>query len=356
MIRSIGRLIAAAVLFVLTFLMMAAAKYLPQLVFPAYRNFSRGALSAIASVTGAFPFALWEVLLIVLILLFLYSIVHTVLKKKRFVTWVSGVVLAAAVLFFLFTGLWGLNHYAPELSEELGMEIRPYSEEELLAAATYYRDLAVQYAPQVERDEEGNMVKEDFSDWAATAGRSFVPLSEDYPIFDGSTAPVKKAAITWYLMSVTGYTGVFVDFTAESTVNPDTFAASLPYTMCHEVAHRCTIAGEDEANFAAFLACDASIDPDFRYSGYYSAFVYCYNALFDVNREAAKGLWVEGTELLQADCAAANDHYDQYESKVQDAARKVNDAYLKTFSEESGVQSYGEVADYLIAWYLMKTE
>ena len=38
--------------------------------------------------------------------------------------------------------------------------------------------------------------------------------------------------------------------------------------------------------------------------------------------------------------------------KVQDAAQKVNDTYLKAFSEESGVQSYGEAADLLIAWYL----
>ena len=40
--------------------------------------------------------------------------------------------------------------------------------------------------------------------------------------------------------------------------------------------------------------------------------------------------------------------------KVQDVAQQVNDTYLKTFSEESGVQSYGEVADYLIAYYLQK--
>ena len=37
---------------------------------------------------------------------------------------------------------------------------------------------------------------------------------------------------------------------------------------------------------------------------------------------------------------------------MQDAAQKVNDTYLKAFSEESGVQSYGEAADLLIAWYL----
>ena len=37
---------------------------------------------------------------------------------------------------------------------------------------------------------------------------------------------------------------------------------------------------------------------------------------------------------------------------MQDAAQKVNDTYLKAFSEESGVQSCCEAADLLIAWYL----
>lgn len=41
---------------------------------------------------------------------------------------------------------------------------------------------------------------------------------------------------------------------------------------------------------------------------------------------------------------------------MQNAAQKVNDTYLKAFSEESGVQSYGEAADLLIAWYLRKCQ
>ena len=61
-----------------------------------------------------------------------------------------------------------------------------------------------------------------------------------------------------------------------------------------------------------------------------------------------------GIQLIRADAQAANEHYAQYEGKVQDAAQKVNDAYLKAFSEETGVQSYGEVADLLIAWYQQK--
>ena len=235
------------------------------------------------------------------------------------------------------------------------MEIREYTKEELIDATEYYMDRAAEYAPQVVRDETGRMIN-DFDLWAETAGTSFVPLAEQAEVFSGSTAPVKKAGLTWYLMSKMGYTGVFVAFTGESTVNPDTVTVSIPFTMCHEVAHRCGIAAEDEANFAAFLACEASSDPDFLYSGYYSAFIYCYNALYRVDASAAQALWREEHALLKQDCDAANTHYAQYEGAVQDSAQKLNDTYLKTFSEESGVQSYGEAADYLIAYYLKSIE
>lgn len=69
-------------------------------------------------------------------------------------------------------------------------------------------------------------------------------------------------------------------------------------------------------------------------------------------KTAASEIWADLSDGVRADIQAANEHYAQYEGKVQDAATKVNDTYLKAFSEESGVQSYGEAADLLIAWYL----
>ena len=96
----------------------------------------------------------------------------------------------------------------------------------------------------------------------------------------------------------------------------------------------------------------ASEDDDFRYSGAFGAYIYCHNALSKIDKTAAGQIWSTLSDGVLADIRAANAHYEQYEGKVQDAAQKVNDTYLKAFSEESGVQSYGEAADLLIAWYL----
>ena len=41
--------------------------------------------------------------------------------------------------------------------------------------------------------------------------------------------------------------------TGEAAVNPQAPDVSLPFTMCHEMAHRMCIANERDANFAAYL-------------------------------------------------------------------------------------------------------
>ena len=47
-----------------------------------------------------------------------------------------------------------------------------------------------------------------------------------------------------------------------------------------------------------------------------------------------------------------SDIYRRYESSLKEVSDRINDTYLKTFSEESGIQSYGEVTNDLIAYYL----
>ena len=144
--------------------------------------------------------------------------------------------------------------------------------------------------------------------------------------------------------------GIF--FTGESSISSTTFTASVPFTMCHEIGHRMAFARENEANFAAFLACEASEDARFAYSGYYTAFLYCYNALRKVDAAAANEVWSGACDELRADCAAANSHYKKVEDqKVSQVTDKIYNSYLQTVGVESGRQSYGEVVDLLTAWY-----
>ena len=349
--RTVGRLILSAVFLLLTAALAAVANYMPDVFFAFYTDFSRDILSFLSGITAPFPFAVWEVLLALIVLLALYFLVRNLAQKRGFFCWLAGVILLVSVLVFGFVGLWGLNHFGPTVAQRVGLEVAGgYTKDQLIDTVEYMAGQAGYWADQVERDENGDLAI-DYPSMAKQAGEGYRILARQNAFFAGSDAPVKKLLVD-EAFSYMGITGIFVPFTGESGVNLDAYNASVPYTMCHELAHRLTVAPEDEANFCAFLACIENDDPAFQYSAWYSAFVYTYNALHRVDREAAYAIWDTMSERLRQDCRNANDHYDKYEGEVQEAAQKVNDTYLKVFKEESGIQSYGEVADLLIAWYL----
>lgn len=352
-LKAIGRVILSAIFLVLTGLMVVFAKAAPELVFSFYPAFSRAALSAICSVSQLLPIALWELLAVLLVLWLIYTLIRVFTRRSGLLRWLAGVLLSASVGLFLFVGLWGLNHFGPSVGTTLGLDVREYSRQELSAATAYYAAQVNAYADKVSRDADGTTVYPSFSELSAQAGSGYASLAQQYEQFDASLAPVKPLA-SWRLFSQTGTTGIFICFTAESCVNPDTYTAWIPFTMCHELAHQQAVAAEEDANFCAYLACMSSGNDDFCYSGAFGAYIYCHNALCKVDQQAAAEIWDTLSPGVVADIRAANTHYAQYEGKVQDAAQKLNDTYLKAFSEDAGVQSYGQVADLLIAWYLQK--
>lgn len=351
--RSIRRVITSVCLLITTGLLVLAATQLNTIFFSFYPKLSRAALGFLAELTSVIPYAVWEILLIVLILWFLVSL-FTDICRGKILQWLSGLLLGASLAVFLFVGLWGLNYFAPSMASRLDLPETKYTADELREATEYYRDRANETALLVERDAQGVMVAGDFDELAKAAGDGFAALAEDMECFNGSTAQVKRL-LSSRLMGANGTTGIFIAFTGESGVSSTTFSAAVPFTMCHEIGHRMAFAREDEANFAGFLGCMANERADFQYSGYNLAFVYCYNALYKVDPEAAAEVMAGASEALRTDLSASVAHYDALEDKTaSEVQSKVYDAYLKTFAVESGVQSYGEVVDLLATWYFEK--
>ena len=348
-LKTVGRLILSAIFAVLTGLCMAVAKSAPDAVFGFYTDFSARLQARIASVTGRLPFPLWQILAVLLLLWLVYTLIRAI-SRVRIVGWLSGVLLAACVLAFAFVGLWGLNHFNVPLGQRLGLQTGSCSRQELFDASVYYAQQAGSLADRMPRNVEGCTVCAPFETLAAGADTGYEKLAEEYPFFGGGAHTVKKL-LAGGLFSKMGSTGVYICFTAEPCVNPDTYPVWLPFTMCHELAHGKSIAAEDEANFCAYLACMQSDDVQFRYSGAIAALTYCGNALHQADPAAWEQLWEQVHPGVVRDLSAADAHYAQYEGRVQDAAQQVNDLYLRAF-EETGVQSYGEAAELLVAWYL----
>ena len=351
------RLIIGGALLLAAGLLMLLFRFFPDFFFPAYRRFSSALMDGISRIVSFSRITLWDIFEVLAILFLLFTFVRMIVRKRPFLGWFSHVFLTAAVLVFLVVSMWMLNHYARPLAEELELPIREYTKEELASAFSWYLEKASETAPLVPRDENDELVRQNFYELAQIAGASYEKLSDQYPIFRGSTQPVKKLWLTGEWLLVKGFTGIFMPFTAEASVPANGAVSDLPFTMCHEAAHRLGIAGENEANFSAFLACVHSEDVRFRYAGYYMAYVYCSNALYKEDRKLRERL-IEargddhGTDLVLLDAHVQRVHYEKYDGPIADAGDKVNDTYLKTFSEESGTKSYGEVVNELVEWYL----
>ncbi len=352
--------ITAAIIAAVTWALMALGQRFSTLVDMVYPYVIRTLQSMLAEWSGGVDFLLWQLAAVVLVVILLTTVVLMIVLKWNPIQWFGWVLTGCVSLFFLHTLMFGLNYYASPLSEDIQLFVGTYNVDELTEAASYYRDKANELAPQVRRDAQGNVEFGSFEQLADQAGEGFETLTYEYsyPVFAGSTLPVKK--LGWADMYTSmGITGVTMGITGEAAVNPQIPDVSLPFTMCHEMAHRMCIAEERDANFAAFLSCSVNSSVEFQYSAYFMAYRYCYSALASssgAEASAAAARVHDGAgELLRRDMNAYNQFF--YENRSETAANianTANDTYIKVSGDSAGIASYDQVCDLLVNWHIQQ--
>lgn len=305
-------------------------------------------------------FLLWQYLAVALGVVVLASLVLVIVLKWNPIQWAGWVLAGGFFLYMLHMIFFGMNYYAGDLADDIRLDVSGYTLEELTEATEYYRDMANTLSGKVKRDASGEAKFADFDRLAADAASGFQYLTHNryYPVFAGSTIPVKKLgwADMYSSMGITGYT---FGLTGEAAVNPQIPDTALPFTICHEMAHRMCIASERDANFAGFLACAMNGDYEFQYSAYFMAYRYCYNALCSVRTtaaaEAAKRIASGVNNNLAKDMRAYDAFFQsRKDEKATQFADKTNDAYLKASGEKAGIASYGQVCDLLVNWHIQE--
>ena len=352
--------LTAAIFGAITWALMTFGQRFTTLVDMIYPYVMRTLQSILAGWSSGVDFNLWQLGVIALVSVGLASVVIMIVMKWNPIQWIGWVLAVASGLYMCHTLVFGLNYFAGPLAEDIRLEIVDYNVEELSEACIYYRDKANALAEQVKRDENGDVDFADFETLAAQAGDGFKTLTYEYsyPVFAGSTLPVKKLAWADMYTSM-GITGVTMGITGEASVNPMIPDVSLPFTMCHEMAHRMCIASERDGNFAGFLACQANDSVEFQYSAYFMAYRYCYNALAAAGTEeasaAAARIAAGVSDKLYRDLVSYNDFFASHRSQSATRfANTVNDTYLRTSGEEAGIRSYGMVCDMLVSWHIQQ--
>ena len=339
-----------------TFAITALAKRYGDLLDTFYPYVTRWGQKILADISGIFPFTLWQAIAIGLVVLLFGTLALVIWKRKSVIRWFGWVLAVVSLGWCAHTGIYGLNFYASSLSQDIRLEKVELSQEDLENALIYFRDKANELAEVLPRDESGNLIYSDFDALAEKAGNGYKNLTQEgYAVFAGSIRPPKR--LMWSgLYTSMGICGVSMALTGEASVNPAIPNMSIPFVMCHEMAHRMCIALEDDANFAAFLACEANGDPQFVYSAYYMAYRYCYNALYKADRAVLKEIHAGTSDLFRRDLRFYDEFFAREKKEVATTvANTANNAYIQASGDKKGTASYGMVATQLVTWYLQET-
>lgn len=344
--------LTAAILGAFTWVLIQMGQKYTTLVDMVYPYVTRSVQSFLTAWTGGFDFLVWQTAILFLIIVLIATLVLVFIFRAKIIRWLGWAVAAIVAVVLLHTGLYGLNQYAGPIEDDLRLHMKDYTQTDLEHAAAFYRDMAMELADKVTRDENGAPVLGEFEELAAITGDGYRTLARErsFSIYGGDYTPVKK--LGWAgIYSAMGKTGITVALTGEAAVNPNIPDQGLPFAMAHEMAHRLCIAREDDANFSAFLACAENESIAYQYSGYFMAYRFCIEALSSVDLEAAEELSAAVTGNLAADI----DEYGKYftenrDEKMTMLVTSVTDTYEEATADET--VRYSSVCDYLVNWHI----
>ena len=344
--------LVAFIFAVITWALMQFGQSFTGLVDMVYPYVIRTLQNMLAEWSSSVDFVVWQVLVMALVILGLATAVLMIVLKWNPIQWFGWVLAAASVVYMLYTLVYGLNYFAGPMAEDIRLEVGAYTVEELTEAATYYRDKANELAVQVNRDSQGNVDFADFDTLAQQTGDGFTKLTYDfsYPIFAGSTLPVKELAWGDWLLS-RGVTGITVGITGEACVNSSIPDILLPFSMSHEMAHRMCIFPESDANFAAFLAGHVNDSLEYRYSAYFMAYRYCYTSLLSANTTETSAAAARVNSGVSDQLYQDMQYYNKFFSTSGSSGTAAAAALTP---DENGFISYGAVTDLLVSWHIQQ--
>lgn len=322
-----------------------------------------------AWLTSRLPFSLGEVLIIIAVIgvplsLLLFTSLMIVKRGKRDakkkIRRIYAYVYAWIFVYILLTETLNcfILYHTPTFAEIYGYAGETYSASQLEELADFLIDKTNSLSERVQRDEKGQFVMTD--ELVENAKSAMLSLSEEIPQLSGYYAEPKIIKNSFF-MSQQYLMGIYFPFTMEANYNYQMYALNVPDTLCHELAHTKGIIREDEANFAAFLACDGSESVDFQYSGYLRALKYVLSECGSYcSEETTSALYNRLSDGVRTDWQSNSEYWQEVQESDEglissETVAKVSDKAMETSLKLNGVdegkRSYGRMVDLLLDWY-----
>ena len=298
----------------------------------------------LSTISGLFPFSVYDIFIIIAILYLLKLILFVILKKTSFKNFLFSLIRFVSILVAWFYFGWGISYfrkdyYSRSYIQEISFNVenlRDFTTRFITEANNSYVEFEV-----IEKEEIRKEIEKTYS---------YInePLVINYP---NGKRRVKKMVFEsmFTKMSISGYYGPFFN---EIHVNNYSLNLTYPFTLAHEMAHQFGVAKESEANLYAFIVCVNSNDERIRYSAYASTIGYLLNDVRSLLPDEYEEIFYSVKPEIIRDLQRNSEHWlTARDETLSDAQDKAYDAYLKSNRISSGRENYSEVVGLLISSY-----
>ena len=257
--------------------------------------------------------------------------------------------LAGGLVFFFYL-LWGFNYDRVQLEKRLGLETPGLGAAELAAEAVWASESAAVSRATIPDASDSVLVARMLparleSDLRRALSQVLTGLGYPAP----GRVRVRIFHPGGWMMRFSS-SGVYIPYFGEGYAAGGILPSEKPFTMAHEMVHGFGLTDEGDANFLAFLACDASGDPVIRYSGFLSYWGYVSGELSRAAPAEFRSLWAKLPPGMKADIRAERENWNRYRGVLTRISNRVYERYLRSQGVREGMLSYSRFVNLVAAW------
>jgi hypothetical protein len=322
-------------------------KYYSQSIYPWIGNVLRQLL-------GNLPFSVGDLLVTILIAWTIYKCTQFLLLRKsgkwlvllKPEKWGRAIRIILYV-YILFHAFWGMNYYRLGSAHLLHLKAESYTtaEADTLAFVLQQRLLTIcADTTAISKGKTGDrkLLSEE-------AMRSYKAASTHYQ-FMAFEYQSLKSILLGKLQAYAGYSGYLFPFTGEAHADFYVPNFTLPFTVCHEMAHQLGFGTESEANLVGFLAARESENPAFVYSAYAGVHQYAISELYGRDSLLARDYMDSLPAFYRNDRKLQRQFIMDHQSYLQPMLDATYTLYLQGNNQPLGLESYNRVVAWLIAY------
>lgn len=254
----------------------------------------------------------------------------------------SGFMIAT---FFL---LWGFNYGRVPIENQLELEIKPLTEEQIIAETKATIQHLTQIRMSIKNDT--NVIPEIvFVNNIEKNSRDALNAVLEELNFPNSTK-IRGRFLMEDMLLIFGIGGQYLPYTGEGNVDDAVYYSRKPFYLMHEMAHGNGFTQEAICNFFAYIACMQSSNLSLEYSGEINYLLYLFGSLKVSNLQAWTELKNELPLTLKKDLEDMKHHYEKHTFKSAMLGDMVNNLYLKLLGIPDGVKNYDKMVLMIYAW------